>query len=365
MLSIAKSPLPRNTPKIALALGATLFALLLIEVALRILALATDSPWKRVAQGEIELPPKGMPAQLGQCIRAVENPRIVYEMRPGLDVVFEGHTLKTNALGFRGPPVDMPKPPDRRRIVGIGDSTMFGWGVDAEEAYLSRLVEMLNAAHAIRWDAVNMAVPGYNTVMQVEVLREKGLALQPDLVLVNYDATNDWELPNFIHEAPRPFSLTTSFLLRALRPLFGAPRLADRLAPAPRAGDGSHMQGDPDRVPAAYREMVGSQAWARAMDALKEMAEIHDFDVIVVSIWMPQQIVRDTCRKLGFPLIESWEAWRRHAASLAEQDPLVSWRNSPSDLHPNPQAHRVVAQAILQAMRQTSPPPFVEAQSTD
>ena len=64
--------------------------------------------------------------------------RNVYGMKPGLDVEFLGASLRTNAGGWREGPIAMPKPKDTIRIVGIGDSHMFGWAVEADEGYVIR-----------------------------------------------------------------------------------------------------------------------------------------------------------------------------------------------------------------------------------
>jgi hypothetical protein len=37
-----------------------------------------------------------------------------------------------------------------------------------------------------RWEVLNMAVPGYNTAMEVETLKARGLAYEPDVVVVGY-----------------------------------------------------------------------------------------------------------------------------------------------------------------------------------
>ena len=63
------------------------------------------------------------------------------------------------------------------RIVGIGDSGMFGWNVEQGEDYLSVLRSNLTArANGVSYEVLNLGVPGYNTQIEVESLRSKGLA---------------------------------------------------------------------------------------------------------------------------------------------------------------------------------------------
>ena len=71
-----------------------------------------------------ELPPAGAKVTLGEILRPSRYERIVFELKPNLDVVFRGATVKTNTSGWREeePLVG----PDVRTVVGIGDSVMFG-----------------------------------------------------------------------------------------------------------------------------------------------------------------------------------------------------------------------------------------------
>ena len=59
-------------------------------------------------------------------------------------------------------------------------------------------------------EIINTAVPGYNTVMEIETMKENGLRYKPDIVIVGY-IVNDFDLPNFIRETENYFSFQRSF----------------------------------------------------------------------------------------------------------------------------------------------------------
>lgn len=68
-------------------------------------------------------------------------------------------SVTTNADGFRGPPLDTP--PARPRVLCLGDSVTFGWGVEDDESWPARLatrhpeLEFVNAAvPAMKPDAI-------------------------------------------------------------------------------------------------------------------------------------------------------------------------------------------------------------------
>ena len=170
--------------------------LVLFEAGARVLASVDASRQGRLDRdlGKLKTPDRGAPATLGQMIRRSEDPRIVYELKPRLDVTFAGGHVTTGDAANRGPDPG-PKTSGRLRIVGIGDSYMFGQGVSDDETYLSRLPALLSATAAI--ETVNLAVPGYNTAMEVAALERRLTSIHPDLVLIEV-VGNDLDLPNFL-----------------------------------------------------------------------------------------------------------------------------------------------------------------------
>src|SRR5687768_1727113 len=61
----------------------------------------------------------------------------LYRHKPNLDLSLGSFRLRTNSLGCRGPEVAREKPSGVFRIVLLGDSVAFGWGVDDEVTFRS------------------------------------------------------------------------------------------------------------------------------------------------------------------------------------------------------------------------------------
>lgn len=141
-------------------------------------------------------------------------------LRPGARATLYGHEVVINAQGLRNAEIEQPKPPGVFRVLMIGDSVAFGWGV-AEEHCLPRVLESLwNAAGppaaATRVEVINCGVPGAGMPNELLWLREVGLALDPDLVLVtliNNDLTDIVQALEAGPPAPAPLRLPD--LLRA------------------------------------------------------------------------------------------------------------------------------------------------------
>lgn len=99
--------------------------------------------------------------------------------------------VRINSLGLRGPEPLQPKPPDLKRVLVLGDSYVFGVGVDEEHLFTTRLAQRLSRGGA-RVEAVTAGVSGYSNDQQLILLEELGPRLAPDLVvLVMCD--NDFE----------------------------------------------------------------------------------------------------------------------------------------------------------------------------
>src|ERR1044071_4936918 len=69
-----------------------------------------------------------------------------------------------NALGYRDHDRPPAKPPGVRRVVSLGDSFAWGASVEFEDAYPQRLERGLSRRRRERWEVVNLALPGMNSV---------------------------------------------------------------------------------------------------------------------------------------------------------------------------------------------------------
>src|SRR5438093_367432 len=241
-----------------IAASGCLCAIACLEVAIRV-----ATAWKRVDLASIAKRPvraNGADLVLGDIIRPNPNDRIVYELRPGFRGRFLGQDLAINSLGMRSPERPLAKRRGTFRVVGIGDSVMFGWGVAAAETYLSILERDLEARFAgRRFEVWNLAVPGYNSVQEVESFAEKVDRLEPDLVIVGW-VGNDMDLPNFLAEPPDPWSLRRFFLLDLVESRVGVPggrEGSSGLFEVPADPGTKRLAMPPDDIPPRYRPLVG------------------------------------------------------------------------------------------------------------
>jgi lysophospholipase L1-like esterase len=152
----------------ALAVAAFAACLLLAEGALRALGIA---PLAELFGGR------------DVFVRASEIPEIGYELVPGASGNAWGTQVRVNSRGFRG-----PEPRDDagfRRVVVLGDSVAFGNEVPAGAEFPAQLGQALRARDP-RFEVLNFALGGYDTLQQLAVLEQRALAFAPEHVVIAY-----------------------------------------------------------------------------------------------------------------------------------------------------------------------------------
>ncbi|MFN0052944.1 MAG: SGNH/GDSL hydrolase family protein [Planctomycetales bacterium] len=102
-----------------------------------------------------------------------------------------GKPLSINSLGLRGRESSPTKPPGTSRILILGDSYAWGYGVADEEVISHKLEERLTATAEVPWEVLNAAVVGWGTDQEYLYLRRAGLELDPDVVVLALFLLND------------------------------------------------------------------------------------------------------------------------------------------------------------------------------
>jgi hypothetical protein len=89
-------------------------------------------------------------------------------------------------MGTRGSEFSITKPANTIRILSLGDSKTFGWGMTEEEAYGAaverQLQEYLGSGKKV--EVINAGVNAWSYPQMFNYLRTYGLSYQPDIVLL-------------------------------------------------------------------------------------------------------------------------------------------------------------------------------------
>jgi hypothetical protein len=102
------------------------------------------------------------------------------------------HLYRHNAFGLRGGAWSLEKPPDTVRGIVIGDSMVYGSGVDEEDTLPALLRRRLEAGRpGGRIEVLNLGIPGANLAGYVRALDTATRLANPDFVVVCLFLPND------------------------------------------------------------------------------------------------------------------------------------------------------------------------------
>ncbi len=101
-------------------------------------------------------------------------------------------TAHNNALGLRGTELSVAKSPSVKRVVALGDSFTWGWGVSDGEAWPA-VLEGLLKGRGLRAEVANAGQPGADPVLYAQNARRIIPVLKPDLVIVGVLQGDDVE----------------------------------------------------------------------------------------------------------------------------------------------------------------------------
>lgn len=130
----------------------------------------------------IAFPP---PSELNSLLEP--HPQRGWALRCNAQGTDAGVHARTNSLGLRGAEVSRDKPAEEFRILFVGDSVTFGYDLSESQTLSARCCAALtgrNPRAAIR--CINAGVSGYTTWQELQYLDHDGLALRPDMIVLQF-----------------------------------------------------------------------------------------------------------------------------------------------------------------------------------
>ncbi len=245
----------------------TIFVLMIVlEFGFRIYHFSAVKNNIQKAYDNPDIPISGSIVPFGVMIRPSIHDKIVYELKPNMQVYYMGENVQTNSLGWREKEFSKEKN-NTIRIVGIGDSVMFGWGVKEHQRYMDVLESMLNGKYPQKnWETYIFAVPGYSLFIDVEIIKKYAINYDPDLIIYGF-VGNDMCLPNFI-TIKRTFFSRGSFMILYLKKYLDNTVKFYYETPE---GEELWKVCDPNEVPSEYQKYIGEEAFFKQLKELKEI----------------------------------------------------------------------------------------------
>jgi len=286
----------------------------------------------------------------------VDDPSLGYKHPSSVGYWLGTNRIELNSHGLRDDEIPYNKPAGEKRILVLGDSVTFGWGVSQGETFSDRMEYLLNELPGDRWQVINSGVNGYNTEQEATYLRIEGMRYSPDFVLLVYvsndaDPIADPNETTWRRYPSWPSSLPEAMdRLRQLSFLFQVTTLFARME-----------QMDMDRAGVANENRVFS---ARNTSRLTDQPN-----------WQPSKAallnIAQQCEKAGIPFIvalygvkmyrtfgtEFWEGLQEAGVDIIDSSP--AWIDVPEDQahvsridpHPSVVVHEKIAGYLVDAWR--------------
>ena len=161
---------------IVLVIASVLFALGAVEVVLRL----------------------STPREIMRYFFVTSDATLHHRFIPGATGRYQSTEFNTSyrisSAGLRDREFAVPKPAGTFRILMLGDSFTEGDGVEAQDTFSKRLESMLAGRFGEgRVEVVNAGVGSYSPLLEFLYLTKSGLALAPDMVILNYDLSDAFD----------------------------------------------------------------------------------------------------------------------------------------------------------------------------
>jgi lysophospholipase L1-like esterase len=223
------------------------------------------------------------------------------------------------------------KNPSTIRIIGIGDSGMFGWGVEQFENYLAVLEKNLTDKHGKdTYEVLNFAVPGYNTQQEIELLKSKGLSYQPDIVILGW-CENDFNAPFFVYRKKEYRQLKKSYLYSYL--FYRKGKVIQ-----PEIMKVSEL--DSEFINPEIIEYTGLEGVKKSLLKLKQLGEEFKFKIVVFGAMKPDILA--ICKEVNLDYY-----------NILEKIPYGTYPREYEVyyMHPRAEGHRVLAEHLEKKLK--------------
>jgi lysophospholipase L1-like esterase len=262
--------------------------------------------------------------------------------------------IQTDSDGFRGRNHLPPGKNGKLRIMALGDSFTFGYGVEEDEVFENRTAALLQNTLSIPVEVLNLGVVGYGTVQEFLLFR-KYAYLQPDIVVLGFFARDAFAEEGgndlvdnylFVHRSTEgrtgQMENYLSFTRRARAFLKGHSNLY-RLTELYFGGYLRRRYSPETENPELKRE-----AWAITADYLSRFdAELQSRNIVCFLVWIP---FPSTIVRQNHSVADRIAALGLHNIVLL--DPLEAMKSNPMDYyysldsHWNAKGHDLIANLL-------------------
>lgn len=277
-------------PRVSRKLGFTLLSTALVLGGLEICARIGELVWPLQpsrplpAPGAADCMPDCMPgvaampeqpSGLPRGIRMVPHGQRAWALPPGAEMVETNVAVRVNSLALRGPEVTV-KADRELRILTLGDSSVFGFGVAEDAIFSSVAAGKLSEAWKRPVTPINGATPGYTSLQALQTLEDVGRRVQPDFVVIATLWSDLFQTDSPLERSggQRHFLALYRVSTRVLAPLLSAPTVG-------------WTQGDVGAVGMGREARVGLERYRSTLNALVRLTRELGAEPVVLVLPAP------------------------------------------------------------------------------
>ena len=265
-----------------------------------------------------------------------DDPVLGHEHIASSSAVLQSVEIRINEWGLRGEPVAPPLP-GKRRILFLGSSVTFGWGVREEDTVTERLKAMFHA-DGQDVEVLNAGIGNYNARRYVERFLTRLQDLKPTDIVVDF----------FLRDAEVLDAGGGNILLRN-----SELAVMTWVATTRYFGKASEETLEQHYRNVYKPEMPGFQDMLAALKKLGEYAREHNIrlylamtpdvhDLVDYKFEFVHSIMRKVAQDYGYTYIDL-------LPSMRNLTPQELWA-LPGDPHPNKRGHELMARAIFPSL---------------
>jgi lysophospholipase L1-like esterase len=288
------------------------------------------------------------------------DPVLYWKLKPNQDCYtkIDLRPVHINSLGTRGPEFPADKPPGTIRILSIGDSRTFGWGLRESETYSVRLQQLLQQelGAAKKVEVINAGVNAWSYPQMLAYFRDTALRYRPEIVIIAeanlWTQFSEHNSPAFVKKFMarvrlknflRRFAIYHYFVEIKLKAFYERHRT--RFIPVDPSRDAlfkEQQQADPEAVfRAALQDIVGLAITNRVQPVLLYLPTEDELITTNTSSRQILQVKGDLSRKHDIPLVDISREVRAETNSLyLEGDPV----------HLNARGNEIIARELFRTL---------------
>ncbi|MDD5560809.1 MAG: hypothetical protein PHT50_01560 [Candidatus Omnitrophica bacterium] len=226
-----------------------------------------------------------------------QDPILFWRQKSNIKTKFQGYEVATDWMGLRNKNLLRVKKIGVTRIICLGASPTFGWGVRHENTYPCQLEELLKQNSNGSFEVINAGVIGYSSYQGLLFLKNKIASLNPDIITVAYEL-NDIDKYRFFRSGPeedRQLKPSNGFLITLMNFAYQSKlvRIFERIVFSLKHGEFKYF----DNTQAAYspgKNRVSPSDYQKNLEEIIDFSSRRGIKVILVkmpvNLPLPEQI---------------------------------------------------------------------------